>query len=96
MYIMCICISYQSYRDMIHHDSGLFHHIYYTVIEHVSAFLILFAISFKYGLPKIIYSYWFIIIFFFFILRKILNISEYSIFNYFSFFYLSKKFLIAV
>ena len=36
---------------------------------------------------KMTYSYWFIIILFFFMLKKILNISKYSIFNCFSFFF---------
>ena len=41
---------------------------------------------FKYG-----NSYWFIILLFFFMLKKIANISKYSIFNYFIFFFQSKQ-----
>ena len=42
--------------------------------------------------PKIIYSYWFMIIFFFsFILIKILNISKYCIFNFLNLFFYSKN-----
>ena len=46
--------------------------------------------------PKITYSYLFIINFFFFMLKKILNIYKYSIFNCFSFFSRLKRFLISV
>ena len=40
--------------------------------------------------PKITYSYWFVIIFFF-MFKKVLNISYYSVFNCFIFFFQSKK-----
>ena len=65
-------------------------------IFHVSKFLRLLMMSFKHGLILLRYSstdsffsYWFIIIFFL-MLKKIFNISKYSIFNYFSFFFSSK------
>ena len=41
--------------------------------------------------PKITNSHWFIIILFFFMLKKISNISKYSIFNYFTFLFWSKN-----
>ena len=41
--------------------------------------------------PKIAHSNWFMIISFFFMLKKILNISKYSIFNCFSFSFFSKQ-----
>ena len=46
--------------------------------------------------PKITYSYWFVIIFFIFMLKKILNIYKYSIFNCFIFFSSLKIFLISL
>ena len=47
--------------------------------------------------PKIVYSYCFmIIVFFFFTLKKIQNISEYSIFNCFSFLFLYKKICVSL
>ena len=65
-------------------------------IFHVSKFLRLLMMSFKHDLILLRYSstdsffsYWFIIIFFL-MLKKIFNISKYSIFNYFSFFFSSK------
>ena len=44
-------------------------------------------------IPKISYSCWFIITLLFSMLTEILNISEHSIFNCFSFFFYSKKIL---
>ena len=43
--------------------------------------------------PEIVYSFWFIIIFFF-QLKKVPNISNYSVFNCFKFFFILKRFLI--
>ena len=43
--------------------------------------------------PEIVYSFWFIIIFFF-QLKKVPNISNYSVFNCFIFFFILKRFLI--
>ena len=40
---------------------------------------------------KITYLYWFLLVFFFFMLKRIFNISNFSIVNCFSFFFLSKK-----
>ena len=84
-------------------------------ILHVSDFLRLFMISFKYSLiffkfnssidrvflspllsysivtSEVTYSYWFIIIIlFFFMLKRVLNISIYSVFNCYIFFFQSK------
>ena len=47
-------------------------------------------------IPNIIYSYWFIILLFFIMLKKISNISNYSVFNCFIFFFSLKRFLISL
>ena len=70
------------------------------LLRYSSTNSILFFITFAFVFdtiitPKIIYSFWFIIIFsFFFILKKILNISMYYIFNSFNSFFSIKRFFI--
>ena len=65
----------------------------YSSTDSISFLPLLLSYSIKFNIivtPKIAYSYLFIILFFF-MLKKILNISKYSIFNCFSFFFFSKQ-----
>ena len=73
---------------------------YDLVLLRYSSTDIFIAITFIFNViftPKIICCCWFIVIFsFFFMLKKILNISKSSMFNYLSFFFYLNRFLISL